>query len=257
MNTNASGDLKAAKKDLNDLTQKELKLLEEQIKLEERLSDLQSKKDAASKKQIKLVKEELAVIKEKVSKTDDLVKAAQELVKEKKKELAITNSMGKELASLVHHYHEMPQEIQKQIAGVKKMSNLFNEVLATVAEQKATMKLGNAEDKRAAAEKLELFESLAHEIEHSAEHAADAQRELNQMLLSELDKRALIIKANTELGDDEKKRAIAALHYADLLNKKAEALHEVQHASGHIFHSIDDDLQSSVKGYVKFCEVLQ
>ena len=36
MNTNASGDLKAAKKDLNDLTQKELKLLEEQIEISKR-----------------------------------------------------------------------------------------------------------------------------------------------------------------------------------------------------------------------------
>ena len=256
MNTNASGDLKAAKKDLNDLTQKELKLLEEQIKLEEKLSDLQSKKDAASKKQIKLVKEELAAVKQNVAKKDEEVKSAEKLVKEKKKELAITNAMGKELASLVHHYHEMPEEIQKQISGVKKMSNLFNEVLATVAEQKATMKLGNAEDKRAAAEKLELFESLAHEIEHSAEHSADAQRELNQMLLSDLDKRALIIKANKELSDDEKKRAISALHYADLLNKKAEALHEVQHSSEHIFHAIDDDLQSSVKGAASFAKTM-
>ncbi len=249
-------NLESSKQKLNAYQEKELKLLEEQIKLEEKLSDLQSKKDAASKKELKSTKEQLEASKKQLSTYDAKVKAAEKLVKKAEKNLAINIRAGEELASMVHHFQEMPEEIQKQISGVKKMSNLFNEIQATIAQQKAIMQLGDEEQIKAAEKKNELYESISEEILHSGKHAADAQRELNEMLLSDLDKRALIIAANKDLHEDERQRAIDGLHYADLLNKKAEALHEVQHASGHIFHSIDDDLQSSVKGAASFAKTL-
>lgn len=249
-------NLESSKQKLNAYQEKELKLLEEQIKLEEKLSDLQSKKDAASKKELKSTKEQLEASKRQLSTYDAKVKAAEKLVKKAEKHLAINVRAGEELASMVHHFQEMPEEIQKQIAGVKKMSNLFNEIQATIAKQKAIMEFGDENEIKAAEKKNELYASISEEILHSSKHAADAQRELNEMLLSDLDKRALIIAANKDLHEDERQRAIDGLHYADLLNKKAEALHEVQHSSGHIFHAIDDDLQSSVKGAASFAKTM-